>query len=68
MEALLIINSILAAVCFYFLRDIHKDFKQLTQTVEDLKSAFTAFTIKVKTRLKSNSKRLGKIEQKEERA
>lgn len=33
MEALLIINSILVAVCLYFVKDFHSDFKEMTRKV-----------------------------------
>ena len=31
MEALLIINSLLVAVCLYFIKDFHGDFKESDQ-------------------------------------
>ena len=34
MEALLIINSTLVAVCLYFIKDFHKDFKDFCRKVE----------------------------------
>ena len=34
MEALLIINSTLVAVCLYFIKDFHKDFKEFCRKVE----------------------------------
>jgi len=36
MEALLIINSVLVAVCLYFIKDFHADFKKVAKKVGKL--------------------------------
>ena len=36
MEALLIINSILVAICLYFIKDFHTDFKKVAKKVGKL--------------------------------
>jgi len=36
MEALLIINSILVAICLYFIKDFHGDFKKVVKKVGKL--------------------------------
>ncbi len=46
LEILLIINSLLVAVCLYFIQDFHKDFKKMTVTVQSLKEKFTELSTK----------------------
>ena len=36
MEALLVINSILAAISLYFIKDFHTEFKEVVKKVERL--------------------------------
>lgn len=62
METLLIINGTLAAFTIYFLKDFHSSFKSLVKTVEELKTKFLQHTTKVSEELKSNAKRLDKLE------
>lgn len=62
MEALMIINSLLVAVCVYFIRDFHTDFKQTAKTVQSLKSEVNDLTTKVTRNNKSVAKRLEKLE------
>lgn len=65
MEALLIINSLLMAVCLYFIKDFHGDFKEVTKTVNGLKEKFSEMSIKVNDHIKSVKKRLNKIDKNE---
>lgn len=65
MEALLIINSLLMAVCLYFIKDFHGDFKEVTKTVNGLKEKFAEMSIKVNDHIKSVKKRLHKIDKNE---
>lgn len=52
MEALLVINSILVAVCLYFIKDFHGDFKKVVSKVEKLSER----TQKIATRLNGHIK------------
>jgi len=58
MEALLIINSLLVAVCVYFIRDFHMDFKSTAKTVRSLKSKMG----ELNTKTGAIEKRLDKLE------
>lgn len=62
MEALLIINSLLMAVCLYFIKDFHGDFKEVTRTVNALKEKFSEMSVKVNTHIKSVKKRMHKLD------
>ncbi|GAB5419158.1 MAG: hypothetical protein Crog4KO_06660 [Crocinitomicaceae bacterium] len=62
MEALLIINSLLVAVCVYFIRDFHTDFKETAKTVTSLKSKMGELGTKVTTKTEAIEKRLDKLE------
>ncbi|MBI3133642.1 MAG: hypothetical protein HYZ14_03105 [Bacteroidetes bacterium] len=62
MEALLIINSLLMAVCLYFIKDFHGDFKEVTRTVNALKEKFSEMSLKVNTHIKSVKKRMHKLD------
>lgn len=62
MEALLIINSLLVAVCLYFIKDFHSDFKETAKTVQSLKEKFTEQSSKVNCEIKSVKKRLTKLD------
>lgn len=62
MEALLIINSILVAICLYFIKDFHGDFKQVAKTVNGLKEKFSELSIKVNSHIKSVKKRFAKMD------
>ncbi len=58
MEALLIINSLLVAVCVYFIRDFHTDFKATAKTVRSLKTKMG----ELNTKTEGIEKRLDKLE------
>lgn len=63
MEALLIINSLLVAVCLYFIKDFHTDFKQVAKTVQGLKEQFGKISGKVDAHIKAVKKRFKKLEE-----
>ena len=65
-EILLIINSLLVAICLYFIRDFHKDFKQVASTVQGLKEKFAELSVKFNFHINSIKDRLSKIDNKEE--
>lgn len=65
MEALLIINSLLMAICLYFIKDFHGDFKEVTRTVNGLKEKFTELSGKVNSHIKSVKKRLQRVDKNE---
>lgn len=54
MESLLIINSTLVAVCLYFVRDFHKDFKAVCKKVDKLEMDIKLLSIKMGTEVTSN--------------
>lgn len=56
MEALLIINSILVAVCLYFIKDFHTDFKEVAKKVGRLETKVHDLAIKISSRLRSIKK------------
>ena len=66
LEILLIINSLLVAICLYFIRDFHKDSKQVAKTVQDLKEKFSELSIKFNFHINSIKDRLTKIDKQEE--
>lgn len=66
MEALLIINSILVAVCLYFIKDFHGDFKEVAKSVNGLKEKFAEMSIKVNGHIKSVKKRFAKMDKSED--
>ena len=47
MESLLIINSTLVAVCLYFVRDYHKDFKEVCKKVDKLETDIKIMSMKM---------------------
>ena len=49
MESLLIINSTLVAVCLYFVRDFHKDFKETSKKVDKLEKDIMLLSLKMGT-------------------
>ncbi|MBL4862190.1 MAG: hypothetical protein JKY09_04125 [Crocinitomicaceae bacterium] len=63
MEALLIINSLLVAICLYFIKDFHRDFKETAKTVQVLKERFAELSRKVGNHIKAVKKRLEKLEE-----
>lgn len=62
METLLIINSLLVAVCLYFIKDFHGDFKDVAKTVQGLKEKFQELSGKVDSHIKAVKKRFKRIE------
>ena len=61
MEALLIINSILVAVSLYFIKDFHKEFKEVTKKVEKLNHKLSLITMKLNEQIKTIKKKLKKL-------
>jgi len=66
MEALLIINSLLVAVCLYFIKDFHSDFKNVAKSVQGLKEKFAELSTKVHSHIKSVKKRFNRMDRIEE--
>lgn len=54
MEALLIINSILVAVCLYFVKDFHSDFKEMSRKVGRLDGQVRDISYKLNARNRVN--------------
>lgn len=54
MEALLIINSILVAVCLYFIKDFHSEFKSVAKKVDKLKSKVNRISMELEENQKKN--------------
>lgn len=67
MEALLIINSLLVAVCLYFVKDFHGDFKELSRTVNLLRAKVAAMSVRMDSQIKSVKKRLSKKTDRQQR-
>jgi len=65
MDAVQIINSLLLGITLYFVRDFHKDFKQMSKEVSDLKERFSELSAKVKIQINSIRTRLGLINEEE---
>lgn len=59
METVQIINSLLLGITLYFVRDFHKDFKEMSKKVSDLKERFSELSAKVKIQIQSIRTRLG---------
>lgn len=53
MEALLIINSLLVAICLYFIKDFHSDFKTTAKAVRKLREKFNDMSGKMSSGFKS---------------
>jgi len=51
METLLVINSILVAICLYFIKDFHSDFKEVAKKVERLENKLHSLSSKIKARI-----------------
>lgn len=66
MEALLIINSLLVAICLYFIKDFHTDFKEVAKTVQGLKEKFGELSRKVNGHIRSVKKKLNSLDQVED--
>lgn len=54
METLLIVNSILVAVCVYFIKDFHTDFKDMSKKVTRLDEKVRNISNKINTRFRGN--------------
>ena len=61
-EILLIINSLLVAICLYFIQDFHKDFKALNKTVQSLKEKFVELSTKFNIQIELLKERLHKVD------
>lgn len=61
MEALLIINSILVAICLYFVKDFHTDFKEVAKKVNKLSEKITRISLKLNEHVSSVKKKLKSI-------
>ncbi len=55
MESLLIINSTLVAVCLYFVRDFHRDFKEVCKKVDKLEMDIKIISMKMDGAIKDES-------------
>ncbi|MCR9171925.1 MAG: hypothetical protein NXI10_05505 [bacterium] len=66
MEALLIINSLLVAICLYFIKDFHSDFKATAKTVRKLKEKFGEMTGKMSSGFKSVKDHMSGLEKRVE--
>lgn len=53
MEALLIINSVLVAVCLYFIKDFHGDFKKVAKKVGKLNGKVNRISTELDDHVKS---------------
>tara|TARA_B110001469_G_C9561463_1_gene278510 strand:- start:109 stop:306 length:198 start_codon:yes stop_codon:yes gene_type:complete len=58
MEALLIINSILVAICLYFIKDFHGDFKETAKKVTKLGEKLQGVSNKLNQHIDSVKKKL----------
>lgn len=65
MDAVQIINSLLLGITLYFVRDFHKDFKQMSKEVSDLKERFSELSAKFKIQINSIRTRLGMTNEEE---
>ncbi len=57
MEPLLIINSILVAICLYFIKDFHGDFKETATKVTKLNEKVQTISAKLNRHVKSVKKK-----------
>ncbi len=67
MEALLIINGLLAATTLYFIKHVHSEFKEMGRSVQTLKERFAELSTKVQEQIKSIKERLGFMVEKEDK-
>ncbi len=67
METVQIINSLLLGITLYFVRDFHKDFKEMSKQVTDLKERFADLSAKVRIQIQSIRSRLGMEKEAEEK-
>ncbi len=58
MEALLIINSLLVAICLYFIKDFHGDFKETAKKVNKLGEKVQAISNRLNEHILSVKKKL----------
>lgn len=61
MEALLIINSLLVAVCLYFIKDFHGDFKETAKKVTKLGEKVQSISTKLNDHVNSVKKKLKEL-------
>lgn len=66
MEALLIINSLLVAICLYFIKDFHTDFKSTAKAVRKLKEKFGEMSTKMSSGFKSVKDHINGLEERVE--
>lgn len=66
METIQIINSLLLGITLYFVRDFHKDFKEMSKKVTDLQTRFAELSAKVRIQIQSIRSRLGMEKEAEE--
>ncbi len=66
MEALLIINSILVAVCLYFVKDFHSEFKEVAKTVQGLKEKLSDLAGRLRAHIRTVKERFEKIDKEEQ--
>jgi uncharacterized FlaG/YvyC family protein len=58
MEALLVINSLLVAICLYFIKDFHGDFKETAKKVNKLGEKVQAISNRLNEHVHSVKKKL----------
>lgn len=57
MESLLIINSLLVAICLYFIKDFHGEFKKVAKKVGKLSEVVGLIEVKLNLNKKNKKKR-----------
>lgn len=60
MEALLVINSILVAICLYFIKDFHGDFKKVVGKVEKLSDRVQKISSRLNGHIKEFKEKISK--------
>lgn len=63
MEALLIINSILVAICLYFIKDFHGDFKETAKKVSKLGDKVQRISSKLNEHVNSVKEKLKELKE-----
>lgn len=61
MEALLIINSLLVAICLYFIKDFHGDFKETAKKVSKLEEQLQAVSNKLSQHIGAVKRKLKEL-------
>ena len=59
METLLVINSLLMLTTLYFIKDVHKDFKEMGKSVQSLKEKLAELSAKFQAQIQAIKERLG---------